>query len=369
MPVPTERQRWQEYCETERTAVAPLLAHLGFALDAEQPHLGGERYLMYAITTESGRKLILLGTRVSDGLSVVIKATSDVHGARELAHERICRQALKNLRFAYDTFRAPEEILFTVIHGFTLSIQRFIAQEQPFLSRPFEEQFSLVLRAFKAQESAHATTYAHRRYISSTFGYRTTSDYLESFARFADAVCATPHDTEDCAHLLQEARTRLDTQQEYIEQYGDFLTHTDFVPHNFRVVGTEVYLLDHSAIRFGNKYEGWARLINFMSLYHPALAQTLDAYVRLNRTPEESAALALMRLYRLGEILYYYTRTLEKSDGDLRQLNEARVHFWTTVLDATLRGTFVDGTTIAQYTARRDQLRSADERQRQIDLH
>jgi len=271
---------WDAYVARERTALEPVLASLGYTLDHVQPHLGGERYLMQAITTHSGRKLILLGTRMSDGKRVVIKATGDTSGTRELEHERVCRQALKEINFAYQVLFSPEELLFTTVGARTIFIQAFIEQESTFLARPLTEQFALALKAFKAQESAHATTYKHQRLIERTFGRMDSVEYLKTFERFG---------------APQAAYEFLQKNKDTIDQYSDFLTHTDFVPHNIRIANGKIYLLDSSSLRFGNKYEGWARFLNFMTLYNPALETALVQYVRDNRTPEESLALRLMR--------------------------------------------------------------------------
>ena len=106
-----------------------------------------------------------------------------------------------------------------------------------------------------------------------------------------------------------------------------------------------------------------------MTLYNPDLEKALVEYVRVNRTPEESESLGLMRLYRLGEIIWYYTRTFEKSAGDLLTLNKARAEFWTEVLKAQLDNTALDERILQEYRTLRDSLRSDDEKLRQKDLH
>ncbi len=141
------------------------------------------------------------------------------------------------------------------------------------------------------------------------------------------------------------------------------------MPHNIRIVGDDIYLLDHSSLRFGNKYEGWARFLNFMALYNPPLEQALLQYVRENRSSEESESLQCMRVYRLGEIIWYYVSTLAKSSGDLRVLNEKRVAFWTNVLEAILENKPVPEDVLTEYKRTRDSLRTPEERQRQIGLH
>ena len=368
MPAPNTQQAWEAYCDAELRAVRPLLAELSYELDAVQPHLFGERYLMQAVTTASGRKLILLGKRVGGGKRVVIKVTSDPAGRRELEHERACRRLLPSIRFAYRIFHSPEELFFGERAGRLVSIQTFIEQESTFLARPLKEQFALALSAFKAQEGAHATTYGHERLIGTTFGTMRAGSYIERFATWEDNILRAAPELVP-AKLLGKVAQALRAHEELIEQYCGFLTHTDFVPHNIRVRDGKIYLLDHSSLRFGNKYEGWARFVNFMALYNPPLADALVEYVRLNRTPEELLSLKLMRLYRLGEIIWYYTNTLDKCGDDLRLLNTERVRFWTRVLEAVLRDEPVPQEILENYRTKRDALRSPEEKVRQKDLH
>ena len=76
-----------------------------------------------------------------------------------------------------------------------------------------------------------------------------------------------------------------------------------------------------------------------------------------------------MRIYRLGEIIWYYTDTLSKSTGDLHELNRARVQFWTRVLESVLRDEPLPSLVREEYVRTRDRLRSPDEKLRQKDLH
>jgi len=361
-------QSWDEHRTRELAKVTQSLGALGYELDGVQPHTGGERYLMQAVTTASGKKLILLGRRTKDGVRAVIKVTNDPGGMRELEHERMCHRVLREINFAYQVFHSPDELFFDVYDGYTISIQRYIEQECTFLARPLNEQFELALKAFKAQEGAHATTYGHERLIGKTFGTMNAAGYFAAFQGFEKNILRELPDSA-LESILDEASKQLTEGLETIEQYCGFLTHTDFVPHNIRVKDGEIYLLDHSSLRFGNKYEGWARFVNFMTLYNPPLAEALIEYVRLNRTPEESLSLKLMRIYRLGEIIWYYTRTLPKSSGDLYTLNQTRVQFWRRVLEAVLHDEPVPPDVLEKYRRTRDRLRSEDERLRQKDLH
>lgn len=358
---------WDAYTARELAAVMILLQKHGYRIDEDQPHIGGERFLMQAVTTHSGKKLILLGTR-ENGQRVVIKATRDPLGIKELEHERACRNTLPHIDFAGDVFHTPQELLWEREDNFVVTAQEYIDQTQSFLERPLVEQFDFVLRAFRAQESAHATTAKHYRLIQTVFGVRTAATYLDFFDTFCTYVKSQLHDRPQLHVLLQEARDELHTHARRIEQYTGFLTHTDFVPHNFRIKDNTMYLLDHSSLTFGNKHEGWARFTNFAALHNPPLQKGIEQYVRDNRSPEEQKSLHLMRIYRLGEIIRYYASTLEKSSGDLHTLNSTRVDFWTQMLRCVLQNSEVPEEVITEYTRTRDSLRSVDEKKRQVGL-
>lgn len=362
------KESWEEYCEKEIKVVVPILLRYGITLTDTQPHIKGERFLMQAVTTTSGKKVILLGT-TAEGMQVVIKASRDAHGREELRHERACREILKEIDFAAEVFLSPKEILFIQNSGMTIAVQEFITQEQSFLERTTEAQFDFALRAFKAQEGTHATTWKHRQLIQNVFDIRTGEIYLENFGIFVTNLHMTIPEAVAVHTNLATARHQLAEGLQTIDQYADFLTHTDFVPHNIRIHDNTIYLLDHSSLTFGNKYEGWARFINFMTLYNPPLAGALTEYVHVNRTPEESIALRMMRIYRLTELIWFYVRTLPHTEGNLRTLNEARVTFWNDVLTHVLNETPVPAECIETYKNLRDSLRSEDEKKRQQGLH
>ena len=364
----TTHQQWKNYCEEEFAYAQSLVNKFGFTLDEKQPHIQGERFLMQAVTTTSGKKLILLGRIDATGEKVVIKVTRDKNGQKEIEHERVCREVLHKIRFAYDVFLSPEEILHIKEGDALVSVQKFIEQDRTFLEHSIEEQFSLTLRAFKAQESAHATTYGHQRIIKKTFGCADAAYYQSLFTSFKNDVQKILQNPAVDA-LLEKGTDFLKQNTEIIEQYTGFLTHTDFVPHNIRIKDNDIYLLDYSSLRFGNKYEGWARFLNFMTLYNPTLEEYLLTYLQENRTAEEAVSLKAMRIFRLGEIIWYYTNTLSKTSGDLQTLNKARIDFWSAVLKAILADTKLPQAVRDVYINTRDSLRSPEEKQRQVGLH
>ncbi len=369
MSINDSQKIWEEYVHEELLLMTPILGRLGYRLYKEQPHIGGERYLIQAVTTVSGRKLILIGERNSDQKKVVIKISDSEGGIEEIKHERECRRALSKLTFAYGVFHSPKEILFTKSKGRVISIQEFLESSMSFLDRPTKEQFSLALSAFKTQESAHATTFSHRRFAKHTFGVREPKEYLHAFDEYHNVIKEHFRKRQILLDVLRETRTYLYQGYENIKRYSGFLTHTDFVPHNFKIIDSNIYLLDHSALRFGNKHEGWARFINFMELYNPELVDACIQYFKNNRAQEELQSLTLMRLYRLGEILYYYTNTLENSSGSLLALNTERIALWEHVLTSVLSGNKAKKEILQKYRETRELLRSDAEKKRQIGLH
>lgn len=365
------QQEWENYRRHELAAVLPMLKKLGFEIEKEQPHIGGERFLMAGKRDVGGGgyKLVLVGTRVSDHKKVVIKISSDREGIREICTEREAREILRILKFAYRTLHAPNEILYITGGTHVASATAHIDQEQTFLSRPLTEQFNLSLQALKAQESVHATAYSHTKAIRKIFGVWGVQEYLDSFTSSCAAALQSSPSNTALAQSLAKANKFLAEHRDTVEQYCGFLTHADFVPHNLRVYQGNVYLLDSASLHFGNKYESWARFLNFMLLYNRPLEQALTQYVRDNRTPEEVVSLRLMRIYKLGKLLEYHTSALSKTSGDLNALSTQRVEFWRKVLESLLDDTPLSQEIITRYQHERDSLRSEEEKRRQEALH
>lgn len=354
---------WNDYREIELAHLKPILSRLGFILDGTQVHIGGERAVI------SGRKLVLLGTQTKDGKRVVIKASSSPEGKQEMEREHRCRHVLDHLRFSYRIFHSPQELLWQEDDGCRISITEFLAQEHPFLERPLQEQFFLALQAFETQESAHAATYEHARMIRGAFPVFEPETYLDRTTEYIKTVSQKLPNATELHTLLRQGQSALVQGAHRLKQYAGFLTHGDFVPHNLRIVGRDIYLLDHSDIRFGNKYDGWARFLNFMLLHHRALEEALVFYLTKNRGSEEQEALHLMRTYRFLELVWYYAGRLEKSKGSLQELDRARICFWGDALQAHIQQIPLAQERIYAYQTLRDSLRSEEEKQRQRGLH
>jgi hypothetical protein len=192
---------------------------------------------------------------------------------------------------------------------------------------------------------------------------------LLAYQEFKNNITKALPEKKNLILILEKGQEILVENSKTIEQYCGFLTHTDFVPHNFRIFNNKMYLLDYSSLRFGNKYEGWARFLNFMALYNPSLEKALLFYVKNNRTPEEYQSLHLMRIFRLAEIIWYYTNLLSKTEGNLKKLNMHRVEFWSQVLSSIINNIPLEESIILNYRKVRDELRSDDEKHRQVGLH
>lgn len=357
-----EQEQWAAYRAEELQRITPLLSRLGFALAPEQVHVSGERYLM------SGKKLVLVGTRIADGKEVIIKVSSTDTGKRELAHEHRRRNVLPTLPFAYQKFYLPEELLYLERDGFVISVTEYVAQEKNFLEHSLQEQFTLALSAFKMQEALHATARGHTRALSAAFGSMGAEDYITSFHTFVEEITAADPGNTALRDTLTRAEEFLRTHAETIEQYCGFLTHTDFVPHNLRVQNGTIYLLDHTSLQFGNKYESWARFLNYLVLYNRDLERAFVEYIQKNRSSEEYLALRLMRVYKLGFLIKFHAENLAKTTADLHALARLRVTFWTNVLHALLSNGDVPQNLVDEYAHGRDHLRSEEEKTRQREL-
>ena len=354
---------WKIYYKTELTKIIPFLNGLGFSLEEEQVHVIGERYIV------NNQKLIFVGRRIKDGQRVIIKISNNKKFIKEIEHERKCREILKKIDFSSHVFFSPEEILFVKEQGFVIFITAFIEQENTFLERQLEEQFFLALKALEVQEGVHATTYKHASVIKKIFGMWNAEKYFEIFNKYKREIESKLPENKKIETILLRAQKFIKINFETINLYSGFLVHWDFVPHNIRINKRNIYLLDHSSMRFGNKHESWARFINFMTLYNPKLEKTLINYIKDNRSQEETLSLQLMRSFRLTELIKYYVSTLENLSGNILALNKKRIEFWSNALEAVLDNKFVRQEIINDYKNIRDSLRGEDEKQRQKNLH
>lgn len=356
------KEDWETYREKEIARALPSLHDLGMFLDEEQVHTGGERYLM------SGRKLVLTGVRQKDEKKVVIKVSSFPEGKKEIAHEKTVRDMIDSLPFAHGALLAPREIFFGEQKDVLIFITEYIDQLIPFVTLPLEKQYFFALRVLEEQEGFHATTREHSKTIEKVFASCSADDYVASCALFLHTVRETLGDRSNLIALMEKACAEISKNKTTLERHGNYLTHTDLVPHNMRVGENGIYLIDYAAIHFGNKYEGWARFLNFMLLHNPPLEKLLLSYVQENRTEDEYLSLRLMRMFKVCFLLRFYALALQKTEGDLRTLTEARIDFWTGVLHALERDMPIDASLRDTYLTKRSILRSPEEVARQKEI-
>lgn len=346
--------------EAELLALTPVLEALGYTLEEEQLHIGGERYLM------SPTKLVLMG-QSKDGKRVVIKAAHSKEGKAEMKGEKQARDLLAKLSFANDSLHMPAELHFGEHGEYLVFITEYIEQEKIFVDRPLEEQFFLTLRAFEAQEMFHASTYEHLREIRDVFKKVSAKEYIQEFASFKEETLTKCPD-ERLAAVLEKSESFLREHEATIDRYANHLTHTDFVPHNLRLHGRIIYLLDYAALCFANRHESWARFLNYMVVHNPALEKLLVEHLRSTRGADEYLSLRLMRVFKLGFLLRYYARSLEKTSGNLSELTRLRIMLWTQVLECILEDKEVPSTLIEEYIHTRNGLRSEEEKVRQREF-
>ena len=350
----------------ELPTISALLKPLGFSLDEVQPYISGERYLM------TGGKLVLAGIEEKSGTKVIIKASRNKDGKKEIESEKKSRDLMRSLSFADKKILIPEELYYGKEGGYVFLIMRFIPQEKVFVAHTLEEQFFIALSAFEAQESFHATTYEHMRAIKNVFPMLSSTEYLREFARLKDSIF-NDYPNESLRRELERAEIFLKENTITIDRHASYLTHTDFVPHNFRIDEHTLYMLDcvpnYATIHFGNKYEGWARFMNYMIIHSPELEQLLAKYVRNNRGEDEYLSLRLMRAYKIAYLLDFYARSLSKTIGDLHTLTVARLDYWREALTAILEDRPVAKEVTEKYVATRNSLRSEEEKERQKEFN
>ena len=349
----------------ELSTISALLDSLGFSLDKVQPYISGERYLM------AGGKLVLAGRHNESGTKVIIKTSRQPDGKREIESEKRSRDLMRSLSFADKKILLPEELYYGKEDAYVFLIMRFIQQEKVFVGHTIEEQFFIALSAFEAQESFHATTYEHLRTVKEIFPVLSSVEYLKDFNRLKESI-SQKYPDESLITTLQTAEKFLKENVITIDRYANYLTHTDFVPHNFRLIEHTLYMLDcvpnYATIHFGNKYEGWARFLNYMLIHSPELERLLCKYVHDNRGEDEYLSLRLMRAYKIAFLLDYYARSLEKTIGDLHKLTLARLEYWREALTAILKNRPVAKEVTEKYIATRNALRSEEEKKRQREF-
>ena len=359
----SDSKSWGASIREELGFISKILIPIGFSIGKDQPHISGERFLM------TKEKLVLVGERIADKKKVIIKISKHHNGQEEIRREKNIRDTLARVAFASEVILLPDEIYFGGADGYLLWVSEFIEQDQVFATKPVEEQFFLSLNIFEMQEGFHANTFENLRTVHGVFPIFNAETYINSFSGFKEFVSKRLSDNPKIIETLSIAEDILRSNKKVMEKYCGYLTHTDFAPANTRVSGRDIYMIDLSSVLFGNKYEGWARFLNWALIHSPKLENLLMDYVRKNRGEEEYLCLRLMRIYQVGFLIKYYAGTLEKTSGDLHSLNQKRIKLWSYVLQSLLEDQPISAKTLEEYRGERNQLRSKEETERQKEFN
>lgn len=342
--------------------ITPLLQALGYSLKEQQPHISGERVFM------SRDKMVLLGTEILSERDIVIKCSKDQRAKKEIVQEKRVRDRLAQLDYEGTNILIPKEIYFGKKDNYLFFITEFIPQDKIFVTHTLKEQFFMILATFEGQELFHLTTYKHVEAIRGICNRFTEKEYCNEFSRLLNNIQKT-YDDKLLKKTLAEAEKFWNDNKDLINMFGNHLIHTDFVPHNFRIHDRHVYILDYAAMQFGNKYETWARFLNYMTIHNPELEAKLLEYIRQWRQKEDYESLRLMRLYKIVFIInYYINEVLPRASGNDAKITQIRIAFWANVLRAILEDKPLPKEIRDEYIKERNALRSKVEKVRQREF-
>lgn len=288
---------------------------------------------------------------------VIVKLSDSDGGKDEIRKEKMAQDTLTKAVFSQEKIFFPEEILFGEYERYVIRITKFIPQTKVFGAYTEEEQFFMIMREFEAQESFYANTYEHISIVKDIFPVTHYKDYAIKFDSF------------DVGPDKQEALELLSKNAELIETRSNYLTHTDFVPSNFRVTGEKVYMIDLSSMHFANRYEGLARLLNWCIIHNPSLETLINEYIKNSRGIDEYLCLRLMRVYKTGFLINHYSSSLSKTTDKLHKLTEVRLQLWREILKNLIHDTPLPVKLISDYKTERDKLRSNEELERQKEFN
>jgi len=346
--------------QQELTYLSTILKELGFSVLQKQPHISGERKIF------GSTKLVLICSD-KDGNKVVAKCSRHKIGKKELRREKKIRDHIKKTPFTKDTLSMPKEIFFGTQKNYLIFITEYIEQEKIFVEYSTNKQFLMILRAFEEQESFHATTFEHSLFARLYTSVQKEGVYMKRLSKYLKNIKKYPY----YKNFEKEIEQMLDffyLNKTLINPYCLFLIHEDFVPHNFRIKDNHIYILDYSALHYGNKYESWARLINYMVIHNPELEQTLIDYIQHNRGNRDYSTLRMMRVFKIFQLLDFYSRIYSNTLGDLHTLTEVRINFWINVGIGVINDRRITKEQLAKYIETRNHLRSEEEKVRQREF-
>ncbi|MBI2627913.1 MAG: hypothetical protein HYW71_00545 [Candidatus Niyogibacteria bacterium] len=356
-----EKFNYQEKIKAELKKISPILSRLGFELEKKQLHIGGERIIL------SQKKLVLLGVEKSTGNHIIIKCSKFKEGIDEIKREKEVRDHLIKTKFALDELALPKEIFFGEKNGYIIFITKYIDQEKIFVEHSLPEQFFMALRALERQESFHATTYEHLNAVKNVFEVLTSQIYSERFDYFIKNINKNYKNSE-MPPLFEKTREFFKKNLNIINAYSYYLIHEDLVPHNFRINNSQIHTLDCASLHYGNKYESWARFLNYMIIHNPELENKLTQYIKNSRGENEYLCLRLMRIFKITQLINYHSGLLDKIEGNFLALTKMRLNFWLKIMSQLLEDKKISAEDHSDYIQKRDVLRSEEEKERQREF-
>lgn len=356
------KEEWDKWKKEALVRVQEVLDMHDIVLDEVQNQLIGERYLM------SGKKLVLQGSNKHSLGKVIVKYSDDKHLINEISDERRRKKIIENIKFGYKSIYFPKELVWTLNNKYALLITEYIDQETVFVKYPIKEQFFYSLKALEAFEGVHSVVSKHDNELKSLSSPKSSEDYIRSFAEMKEDTEKQIPERKHTLEVLDDGLDFLKANQSLVQKYCDFLTHDDFVPHNMRILENDVVVLDHSSLVVGNKYESWARFLNFMIIYGRDLDNMLSEYVLTNRGEEEYTTLRLMRIYKVGFLINFYAKAINKTTGPLFNITDNRVKMWTKVMECLIQNVEIPIDLISQHHEILKNNRSEEEKIRHKEI-
>lgn len=339
--------------------IGSILLSFGFKLESYQPHIMGERKI------KSLSKIVLIGRKLKDNSRVVIKTSDQKEDKKKINQERKIRQELENISSITKGLYIPKEIFYGQKGKFTFFITEFINQDKILVAHGLNDQFAMIKHAIEGQESLDLASF--RKIKGKTCPVITQNNYLGELIKHINFINNSYRDSE-LSNTLTATRKIFKNNMVLIAKHCGYLVHDDFCPHNFRINSGKLYFIDYTAAKFGNKYETWARLLNYMTLHNPALDKKITSYLKDNRSFEDVESLRLFRIYKTVFLIMYYIKTLNKTSGNLLKLTRIRINFWHNFLKKLLENKSISKADLNRYRDQRDSLRSGDEKKRQKEF-
>jgi hypothetical protein len=362
MKASLSKQEWENWKDLEMKKVSDILEKINISLNKEQIQLSGERFLM------SGKKLVLEGFSVNLQKKVIVKYSTDKELIKEILDERNRKDTLEKIKFSYKSINFPKEIYFEKKPEYVLLVTEYIEQETLYVKMSEEDKFFLALKALEAFEGVHSVVGSHQKALNKLNKPFESNDYLKKFEEMYSETKNFLNHESKTVKTLEIAKELLNKNKDLIEKYCNFLTHDDFVPHNMRVKDNDVVVLDHSSLILGNKYESWARFLNFMLIYGLETEKRLSNFVLENRGEEEYFVLRLMRIFKISFLLNFYAKSILKSSDNLQKLQTKRLNWWTEVLEKIISNQNIEKGFVDEHHKFLEELRSEEEKKRHKEI-